>query len=73
MEETFSTRAVPRRYNQDQSAVSVTELLELRGCELLLLESARWGRRQSGNPQEGERPLLEAATKQRQSRRDSGQ
>jgi hypothetical protein len=30
-------------------------------CELLLLEAGSWGRGQFGNPEEGERPPLEAA------------
>jgi hypothetical protein len=34
-------------------------------CELLLWEAASWGRGQFGNPEEGERWSLEAATKQR--------
>jgi hypothetical protein len=34
--------------------------------ELLLWEAGNWGRGQFGNPDEGERLPLEAATKQRQ-------
>jgi hypothetical protein len=33
-------------------------------CELLLLEGCSWGREQFENPEEGEHPLLVAATKQ---------
>jgi hypothetical protein len=33
-------------------------------CELLLWEAGSWGREKFGNPEEGERPPLEAATKQ---------
>jgi hypothetical protein len=32
---------------------------------MALLESDGWDRRQLGNPEESERPMLEAATKQR--------
>jgi hypothetical protein len=34
-------------------------------CELLLSEASSWGQGQFGNPEEGERPSLKAATKQR--------
>jgi hypothetical protein len=34
----FSTRSLPRCYNQDQLAVAVRELLGFSRCELLLLE-----------------------------------
>jgi hypothetical protein len=40
-------------------------MLQLSRCELLLWETGRWVREQFGNPEEGERPLLEAATEQR--------
>jgi hypothetical protein len=42
----------------------VRRLLRL-SRELLLLEAGSWGRGQFGNPEEGERPPLEVATKQR--------
>jgi hypothetical protein len=38
---------------------------EISRCELLLLETGSWGRGQFGNPEEGERPLLEASAEQR--------
>jgi hypothetical protein len=69
MEETFSTQSVPGCYNRDQLAVAIRELLGFSRCELLLLEADSWGRGQFGNPEEGERQPLEAATKQRQWRR----
>jgi hypothetical protein len=34
-------------------------------CDLLLLEAGRWDREQFGNPEEGERPPLEAVTRRR--------
>jgi hypothetical protein len=43
----------------------VRELLRFSYCELLLLEAGSSGRGQFGNPEEGERPPLEAAAKQR--------
>jgi hypothetical protein len=46
----------------------VTELvreLRLSRCELLLWEAGSWSRDGLGNPEAGECPLLEAATKQR--------
>jgi hypothetical protein len=49
-----------------------TELLGLSRHELLLLEAGNWGWGQFGNPEKGECPLLEAATKQQQRRRDCG-
>jgi hypothetical protein len=52
--------------NQDQLAVSVRELLGFSRCELLLLDAGSGGRGQFGNPEEGERPPLEADSKQRQ-------
>jgi hypothetical protein len=39
IEETFSTRSVPRCYKQDQLVVAVRELLRFSRCELLLLEA----------------------------------
>jgi hypothetical protein len=42
----------------------IRELLRFGCCELLLLEVGSWGRGQFGNSEEGERPQLEAATKQ---------
>jgi hypothetical protein len=66
MEKTFSTRSVPRCYNQDQLAVAVREFLEFSRCQLLLLEAGSWGQGQFGNPEDGECPRLKAATKQRQ-------
>jgi hypothetical protein len=41
-------------------------------CEVLLLEAVSWGRGRFGNPEEGDFPLLEPATKQRQWGHDSG-
>jgi hypothetical protein len=46
------------------------ELLRFSLCEILLLEVGSWVRGQFGNLEEGERPQLEAATKQQQWRRD---
>jgi hypothetical protein len=65
----FSTRPVPRCYNQGQLAAMVSELLReplgFSCCDLLLSEVGSWGREPFGNLEEGERPPLEAATKQR--------
>jgi hypothetical protein len=72
IEEIFSTRSVPRCYNEDKIAVAVTGALGLSRCELLLLETGSWGRGQFRNIEEGECPPLEAAIKQRQWRRDCG-
>jgi hypothetical protein len=66
MEGTFPTQSVPSCYNQDQLAAAVRELLGFGRCELLPLEAVSWGWGQFGNTQEGERPPLETATKQRQ-------
>jgi hypothetical protein len=63
MEETFSTRSVLRCYNQDQLVVAVRELLGFSRCGLLF-EAGSCGRGQVGSPEEGERPPLEADTKQ---------
>jgi hypothetical protein len=72
MEETFPTRSVPRCNNQNELAVAVRKLLVFSRCELLLLEASSWDRGQFGLPEEGERPPLEAAIKQRQWRCDRG-
>jgi hypothetical protein len=40
-------------------------MLRFSHCELLLLEAGSYGQGQFGNTEEGEHPLLEAATKQR--------
>jgi hypothetical protein len=63
MEDTFSTRSVPRCYKQDQLAVA--EELGFSRCELLLLYAGSWGRGQFGNKEEGERTPLKAITTQR--------
>jgi hypothetical protein len=52
------------RYKQDQLAVAVREQLEFILSELLLLEAGSWGQGEFGNPEEGQRPPFEAATKQ---------
>jgi hypothetical protein len=70
MQDMFSTRSVPRCFTKDQLAVAVRKLLGFSCGELLLLEAGIWGREHFGNPQEGERPPLEAASKRRQWRRD---
>jgi hypothetical protein len=72
MEAEFSTRSMPRCYKQDRLAVAARELLGLSRCELLLVEAGSWGQGQFANPEEGERSVLEAATKQRQWRCDCG-
>jgi hypothetical protein len=76
IETVFSTRSVPIYNKQGQLAVevskSVRKQLWFSHCELLLLEAGTWGRRPFGNLEAGERLLLEAATKQRQWRRDCG-
>jgi hypothetical protein len=69
--ETFSTRYMPSCCNQDKLAVAVREQLRFSRCELLLCQAGSWGRRKFGNPEDGECPPLEAATKQRQLRHDS--
>jgi hypothetical protein len=53
MEETFSTQSVPRCYNQNQSAVAVTELLRFSLCELLLLELVDEAGDSSGTQRKG--------------------
>jgi hypothetical protein len=55
----FSVWSVPRSYEQARDLMSYSR------CELLLWEAGIWGRGQFGNPEEGERPPLEAGTKQR--------
>jgi hypothetical protein len=65
----FSTQFMQKCYKQDKLEITVRESLGF-SCELLLLEAGSWGREQFGNPEEGARPPLEAATKQRQWRRD---
>jgi hypothetical protein len=69
MDETFTARSVPKCYKQDQLSVAVIELMGFSRCELSLLEASSWGRGQVGNPEEGERPQLEAVTEQRPWRR----
>jgi hypothetical protein len=64
----FSVRFVPR-YCKQYEWVKI--LLRI-SRELLLLEAGSWGQRQFRNPEEGERPPLKAATKQRQWRCDGG-
>jgi hypothetical protein len=59
----FYIRSVTKCYKQDQLAVAVRGQLLLSQCELLLLEAGSW---QFENPDEGERPPLEAAAKQRE-------
>jgi hypothetical protein len=41
------------------------ELLQFSRCVLLLSEAGTWERVEFGNPEEGERPPLKAAAKQR--------
>jgi hypothetical protein len=59
MEKTFSSLSVPRCNKQDQLGVAVRELLGFSRCEKIIAEA----RRQFGNPEEGERPPLEAVTR----------
>jgi hypothetical protein len=61
-----------RCYKQDQLSVPVREMLRFSHCELLLWDAGSCGQGQFGNLEEGERLLLEAATKQWQWRRDCG-
>jgi hypothetical protein len=69
----FSRRSLPRCYTQGQLAVAVGLLVSelVKGMlhfshgELLLLEAGSWGWGLFGSPEDGERPPLEAATKQR--------
>jgi hypothetical protein len=70
MEKMFYMQSILRGYDQDQLAVTGRELLGFSHCELLLLEAGSWGWCQFRNPEEGERPLLEATTKQQQWRCD---
>jgi hypothetical protein len=41
----------------------VSEVLRYSRCQLLLLEAGTWGRWHFANPEEEERPLLEAVTR----------
>jgi hypothetical protein len=50
---------------REHSNNRVTEPRGFSRCEPLLLEAGSWGKGHYGNSEEGERPLLEAATKQR--------
>jgi hypothetical protein len=43
----------------------VRGLLRFTRCEMLLVDIGSWGTGQFGNPEEGERPSLDAATEQR--------
>jgi hypothetical protein len=54
--------SVPKCYNQGKLGVS--ELLEFSCCELLLWKAGSCGMGIVENPEEGERPMLEAAAKQ---------
>jgi hypothetical protein len=45
--------------------LAVKELMGFSHGELLLLEAGSWGQGEFRNPEEEERPPLEAATKQR--------
>jgi hypothetical protein len=44
---------------------SFSEVQRFSPCELLLLEAGSRGRGKFGNPEEGERPLLEPVTRKR--------
>jgi hypothetical protein len=64
----FSTWSVPRCYKQDKLGVAGSELEDCWGsavgsycCQKLVAEAGD----SSGKPDEGERPPLQAATKQR--------
>jgi hypothetical protein len=61
----FSAGSMPRCYKQDRLAVAVRKV-QFSRCELLLLEADNLGRGHVGNPEEGERLPLQAATKRRQ-------
>jgi hypothetical protein len=64
---------MPKCYNEGQLAAAVSwRTAWFSSGELLLLEVGSRGRGQFGNPEEGERPPLEAAIKQRQWRRGCG-
>jgi hypothetical protein len=70
----FAVRYAPRLYNNDQLPLPVSPSRESEresaGTQLRVAEAGSWGREQFGNPDEGERPPLEAATKQRSEVRD---
>jgi hypothetical protein len=62
----FSLRSVLRYSKQDKLGVAVSYISD--GVQLLwavTVRSCSWGRGQFGNPEEGERPPLKAAAKQR--------
>jgi hypothetical protein len=61
----FSVWSMPRCYKQGKLGAVSQLTAGVQCCELLLWQTDGWGRRQFGNPEEGERPPLEAATKQR--------
>jgi hypothetical protein len=65
----FPTRSVPKYYKQGNLGAGVSWITA--GVQLLW-EAGSWGRGQFGNQEEGERPQLKAATKQRQWRRECG-
>jgi hypothetical protein len=58
----FSTPSVLRCYKQEKSV----ELLRFSRCEAMLWQAGNWGR--DSSTEQGERPPLEAATKQRLSK-----
>jgi hypothetical protein len=69
IEAVFSTRSMPKCYQQGQLAVAVSELENCCGsvianccCEKLVAET----RGQFRNPEEGKHPPLEVAAKQQQ-------
>jgi hypothetical protein len=62
----FSVRSVPMLYNEDQLPLPVSR----ESLQAVSWEAGTWGRGQIGNPGEGERPPLEAATKQRSEESD---
>jgi hypothetical protein len=73
LEAVFSVRSVPILYNEDQLALSASRETVCRQADswgFQLWAAGSWGRGQFGNPDEGERPPLEAATKQRSENRD---
>jgi hypothetical protein len=65
VESGVSTQFLPICYKPDHLAAAVRELLGLSRRKLLLVKAGGRGQGQFGNPEEGERPPLEAATKQR--------
>jgi hypothetical protein len=62
----YAVRAVSCCSQLELVSELVRGLLRFSRCELLLLQVSSWGRWELGNPEKGERPPLEAATKQRQ-------